>query len=169
MLKSLSLEALLLRFLDWVATPWVSLICRQWRQIILSTAHLYLAADVAGRAVSLGWWTFRPHLCFHLGSLCTPQSKPVLLRSSDEKHRTKHQDSHSSLFKRVDIRLFVFCRYWFCAVAERVCHCKVLLETSAHSQPDDALCSTQHGCCFVYSGATLTCLFSWWSVSHCLW
>lgn len=76
--------------------------------MILSTAGLYLAADVAGRAVSLDWWTFYPHLCFHLGSLCAPQNKPMLFLSSDEKHKNENQESSSFLFKRVSIYLFGF-------------------------------------------------------------
>lgn len=158
------LETLLLHFLDWVATPWVSLISRQWRQMILSPARLDLAADVAGRAVTLDEWTFHPHLHFQLGRLCAPQSKPVRLPASDEKHRNEHHNSHSSLCKKVCI--YLFSTEWFCRVAECLCRFKVLLGTSAHSQRADALPLTQRGCCCSYSGAPLTCLFSG---SHWFW
>lgn len=49
----------------------------------------------------LGLVDFQPHLYFHPGGLCAPQRKPVLLPTSDEKHRNYLWASHSSLFKRL--------------------------------------------------------------------
>lgn len=97
----------------------------------------------------------------HKASLCF---FPPVMRN------TEHGDSHSSLFKRVCIYLFVcfLQKLILWGSCECLCHCKVLLETSAHSQPAAALPLTQLGCRFIYSGATLTCLFSQWSVCHWL-
>lgn len=116
-----SLETLLLHFLGWVATPCVSLISRQRREMILSTARLDMAADVAGRAVSLGWWTFHPHLCFHLGNLCALTKQACA--SSLQWWETQNTETLIPPCLRgfVSICLFVFYRNWFCGVAVSAC------------------------------------------------
>lgn len=160
-----SFETLLLHFLDRVATPIVSLIYRQWRQVILSTAHLNLAPDVARRAVTVDQGTFIPNVsiwegcALHKTNLCSFLPAIRNTETSTETlipHCLRGFRSISFFLSRC------------CGVAEYLCHFKVSLETSAHSQPAAALPLTQHGC-FIYPGATLTCLFNWWSVCCWLW